>query len=480
MTDPNYIELLKLKSKERYTWDEVERARGRLSRMQLSGPTETRRQEAKSRLAIVNGAIDGLKKDEFIEKLVEVAAEHLKRLREGIDGINAVAVGEEAIKDLADETSCEMRDALDRLERRGIVVLKDVRLDDLNPLDDFIANRIREALKVFIGSPRDLYEFLGEDSTCSTTNLYAAGRTKQGYYNARIRRAESRAGSVLAGECLKVFRSEDLRRKYDHALIVSVGEELTSDGTTLSNLLDGCRGANALERHEINGLLGKAEAAGLRRNRVIQYIWSWAQGEGVRVRWPFIMSAQSTTRGSAPGRTRVAPSRRTGTRKPTRATTPGPSRAAPSRRAGASGVRRQPRHRPGPCRAVQRLLGERARVPRTRLEPRRLPGRLRAGARLGPLLLEPFPRVRREPRRPKAVERPRDRGQPPGAQPELQVRRGPLRPGAPGPLPRARHEPRCRRELRRLYGRPPPRDAGAKCSLTGSTSCSSQRAFGTR
>ena len=67
--EPNYVDLLKLKSKESYTWDEMERARGRLARRQLSGPTETRRQEARSRLAIVNGAIDGLKRGGFIARI---------------------------------------------------------------------------------------------------------------------------------------------------------------------------------------------------------------------------------------------------------------------------------------------------------------------------------------------------------------------------------------------------------------------------
>ena len=73
-SEPNdYVNLLKLKSKKRYTWEEVVKARNRLSRMVLSAPTETRRQEARRSLVIVDRAISDLGRTSFIEKLAELA-----------------------------------------------------------------------------------------------------------------------------------------------------------------------------------------------------------------------------------------------------------------------------------------------------------------------------------------------------------------------------------------------------------------------
>ena len=314
MADPrNYEALLKmLGCKTSYTWDEVHNARYVLNQRVLNAVGDSK-QKIKGSIRIILEAERTARQVELIHTLVEEAKrkkrepanaagkekrKDLRALENQIGFIDQVAVPEKQIRDLVEAASCEMRDAHDALNRLKpeVVILKDVNLGDLDPLDDFTANRIRKALKNFESSPRDLYQFLGEDETRLTSDLLAAAKKKQKHYNQRLRHEWSKPGGKLAGECLEVFKSDDRRRKYDHALIASVGDERSSDGGNFRMYLITYGGDGRLERREIEKLFKEADEAGLPRERVIQYIWSWALDQGIdvaNVRWPLISDPSS-------------------------------------------------------------------------------------------------------------------------------------------------------------------------------------------
>ena len=360
MPDPmadskNYDELLKTLGRQKsYTWKEVKDACFALNNQVLGAPP--RRRKIEGSLEIVKCAERDAKQKELIATLVELVNEgptrgrgegrkDLKALEHAIDAIDAVAVREETIRELVEATSSEMRDAVDRLDP-GIVVLKDVKLGALETMDEFNANRIRRELENFDGSPRDLYEFLGRDSTCSTADLHHAAGEKYKEY----RHVKSHAGTSLAGDCQNAFKSDDQRKRYDNTLVASVGDERASDGDELRISLMVCGGDKRLERDEIKGLLKKADEAGLPRERVIQYIWSWALGEGIEVAnvtWPLISdlstkagggpggSAAASPHAAAGGARRVPPGPR---KSPMGGTGPGATGAASPRPAGPSGA----------------------------------------------------------------------------------------------------------------------------------------------
>ena len=314
MADPNYVDLLKLGRKRSYTWDEIEKARRRLSQAALNAPSEIKRQEAQKNRKTITEAIKKLGRDGFIRKLVEMARiepeegeekkRNLKKLTKAINDLDQVAVKKTTIEQLVQMSKCKMPDAIKTLKHRGIVVLRD---EQPQPLETRTAEDIQENLgqvKLIVGgkqrSPKDLYEFLGMDRTSVNANLYAAAN-KMAENSRKSRSKDARYRSELAGFCLAVFKTEQRRKQYDLFLI---GEVLDTDLVISGD-------DNHLGAGEIEALLKKALEAGFDRGLVIQYIWSWTQKqtEQIRVSWPTISGGPSrpaatgsSTRSGAPPR----------------------------------------------------------------------------------------------------------------------------------------------------------------------------------
>lgn len=187
-------------------------------------------------------------------------------------------VTEDDIQTLVATYSIDESQVRQTLKQRKI----QVRAGTANGQDNALAMSTMDTIQTQLQllNKRDLYDFLGIAETSATSDLLEAARR---IYNETLQKAsktaEVTATSVLAGQAMRIFESEDERQKYDRARELLPYEQLLAP--RLSNLLQGPD--KTLYAGQFQMLLALARTEGLDADTAERYIRQRARRMGAVV-----------------------------------------------------------------------------------------------------------------------------------------------------------------------------------------------------